>query len=138
MNISRRHLIQSVGGLPLAAATVAGIPHLVAAAESMHAEAPAPGGPIALPDKANFVFEGIHLNAAYTHPTGNRTQQALEAYIQARRRDPGRNWPVQNERDEAVQLFAGLINAQPTEVAVVPSPLEGENLVAASLDLGPG
>jgi selenocysteine lyase/cysteine desulfurase len=136
--------MQSVGALPLAAATVAGIPRLVAAAESSRGEAAAAGGPtalpgpIALPDKANFVFEGTHLNAAYTHPTGNRTQQALEAYIQARRRDPGRNWPLQNERDEAVQLFAGLINAQPTEVAVVPSTLEGENLVAASLNLGPG
>jgi selenocysteine lyase/cysteine desulfurase len=137
MNISRRHLIQSVGGLPLAAAAVAGIPRLVAAAESTRAQAPAATGPIALPDKANFVFEGVHLNAAYTHPTGNRTRQALEAYIQARQRDPGRNWPVQNERDEAVQLFAGLINAQPTDVAVVPSTLEGENLVAAALDLGP-
>src|ERR1700733_14240106 len=70
MNIIRRHLGKRVRGLPLAAATVAGIPPLVAAAESMHAEAPAPGGPITLPDKGNFVFEGVHLNAAYTHPTG--------------------------------------------------------------------
>jgi selenocysteine lyase/cysteine desulfurase len=137
MNISRRQLIQSVGGLPLAVATVAGVPRLVAAAESPREVAAATGGSIALPDKANFVFEGIHLNAAYTHPTGNRTQQALDAYIHARRREPGRNWPIQNARDEAVELFAGLINAKPTEVAVVPSTIEGENLVAAALDLGP-
>ena len=137
MNISRRHLIQSVGGLPMAAAAVAGIPSLISAAESPQGGTLAAARTISLPDKANFTFEGIHLNAAYTHPTGNRTQRALEDYIQARQREPGRNWPIQNARDEAVELFAGLINAKPTEVAVVPSTLEGENLVAAALDLGP-
>jgi selenocysteine lyase/cysteine desulfurase len=51
--------------------------------------------------------------------------------------EPDRNWPRQNSRDEAVSLFAQLVNAQPSEVAVVPSTLEGENLIATSLGLGP-
>jgi selenocysteine lyase/cysteine desulfurase len=93
--------------------------------------------PVALPDKANFRFEGTDLNAAYTHPVGNWTRAALETYLDSRQRDAARNWPAQNSRDEAVALFAGLINAAPAEIAVVPSTLEGENLVAASLGLGP-
>jgi selenocysteine lyase/cysteine desulfurase len=129
--------MQSVGGLPLAAVTVAGVSNLVAAADPPRAEPVSVRGPISLPDRGNFVFEGIHLNAAYTHPVGNRTREAIDAYDQSRQRDPGRNWPVQNARDEAVQLFAGLINAMPAEVAVVPSTLEGENLVVAALGLGP-
>jgi selenocysteine lyase/cysteine desulfurase len=93
---------------------------------------------VSLPDKANFAFEGVHLNAAYTHPVGARTRDATESYIRSRMVEADRNWPRQNSRDEAVALFARLINAQPTEVAVVPSTLEGENLIATSLGLGPG
>jgi selenocysteine lyase/cysteine desulfurase len=93
---------------------------------------------VTLPDKASFAVEGTHLNAAYTHPLGIRTRQALEAYTDSRVHDGARNWPRQNSRDEAVALFARLIGADPGEIAVVPSTLEGENLVAASLALGPG
>ena len=89
-------------------------------------------GSVSLPDKANFAFDGTHLNAAYTHPVGIRTRDATEEYISSRMREADRNWPARNSRNEAVALFAQLINAQPTEVAVVPSTLEGENLVAAS------
>jgi len=126
MSVSRRQLIQGLGALPIAAATA-----------SQSAAAPRSGG-VSLPDKANFAFEGVHLNAAYTHPVGARTRDATERYIRSRMVEADRNWPRQNSRDEAVALFARLINAQPTEVAVVPSTLEGENLIAASLGLGPG
>jgi selenocysteine lyase/cysteine desulfurase len=74
----------------------------------------------------------------YTHPVGIRTRDATEDYMQSRMREADRNWAARNARDEAVALFAGLINEQPTEVAVVPSTLEGENLIAAALGIGPG
>src|ERR1700732_1314191 len=126
ITVSRRRLIQGLGVLPIAAST---------ASQSI----PAPrSGAVSLPDKANFLFEGVHLNAAYTHPVGTHTRDATESYIRSRMLEADRNWPRQNSRDEAVALFARLINAQPTEVAVVPSTLEGENLIAASLGLGPG
>ncbi len=116
-----------------------GRPGLAASADVVRVRRPAASPrPIALPDKANFAFGGTDLNAAYTHPVGNWTRAALEAYLDDRQRDAARNWPAQNSRDEAVALFAGLINAAPTEVAVVPSTLEGENLIGASLGLGPG
>lgn len=100
--------------------------------------AAASSGPIALPDKANFPFEGTDLNAAYTHPVGNWTRAALEDYLDSRQRDAARNWPAKNARGEAVALFSALINAAPADVAVVPSTLEGENLIGAALGLGPG
>jgi selenocysteine lyase/cysteine desulfurase len=135
MSVSRRQLIQGLGGVPLMAA-------VAASASQKTPPTVAPGGPasgsVALPDKTNFTFDGIHLNAAYTHPVGIRTRDATEEYISSRMREADRNWPARNSRNEAVALFAQLINAQPTEVAVVPSTLEGENLVAASLGLGPG
>jgi selenocysteine lyase/cysteine desulfurase len=137
MNCNRRRLIQGVGMLSALALRTGG-PARAAATHAPGTRTAVPPGPIALPDKASFEFEGIGLNAAYTHPVGKWTRAALEVYLDSRQRDARRNWPVQNARDEAVTLYARLINAAPTEVAVVPSTLEGENLVAASLGLGPG
>jgi selenocysteine lyase/cysteine desulfurase len=134
MSVSRRQLIQRLGALPLAAAVAAS-----ASTETPAAAVSAPAsGSVALPDKTNFTFDGTHLNAAYTHPLGIHTRDATEEYIRSRMREADRNWPVSNARNEAVALFAQLINAQPAEIAVVPSTMTGENLLAASLGLGPG
>jgi selenocysteine lyase/cysteine desulfurase len=133
MNLSRRGVLQGFGGLSLAAAAGADAPSM----RTISAAARAENHGLTLPDKASFAFEGTHLNAAYTHPLAMHTQRALETYIGSRAREPGRNWPRENARDEAVRLFAGLIGAQSTDIAVVPSTLEGENLVGESLGLGP-
>lgn len=130
MTVSRRDLIKMASGIPLAGLSMA------AGAEPA-ASLPA-GAKIALPDRANYRFEGIHLNAAYTHPVGIRTAEASRRFLEARMTDPARPWPFDNPRNEAVALYAQLINADPGEIAVVPSTLEGENLIAAALGLGPG
>jgi selenocysteine lyase/cysteine desulfurase len=141
MNLNRRDLIRGLGAAPLVAGSLAPMLRAAAAEPAAAAQASAhagpAAGPIALPDKGSFSFAGTHLNAAYTHPVGLRTQQALEAYIQSRVHDAERNWPRDNARDEAVGLYAKLIGADPGSIAVVPSTLEGENLVGASLGLGP-
>jgi selenocysteine lyase/cysteine desulfurase len=134
MMLTRRQLARGVSGLTVAAATAtsfAADPASIPATVQRR-------GKVSLPDKENFPFEGIFLNAAYTHPVGKRTRDATESYTRSRMLEADRNWPAKNSRDEAVALFAQLINAQPGEVAVVPSTLEGENLIAASLGLGPG
>ncbi len=141
MNVTRRELIRTLSGLPVAAAAAAGTPSTPVSEEPAHTkvmESSRAGSPvIALPDKASFSFEGTHLNAAYTHPLGTHARAAFARYIEGHARDSGRAWPHDNPRDQAVGLFAELIGAQPADVAVVPSTLEGENLVAASLGLGP-
>jgi selenocysteine lyase/cysteine desulfurase len=137
MNLNRRDLIRGLSAVPFAAGSLAGAAALPTGAVFAASASASDSGAVSLPDKANFTFEGTHLNAAYTHPVGVRTHQALQAYAESRMRDGGRNWPVQNARDEAVGLFAKLIGADPGDIAVVPSTLEGENLVAASLGLGP-
>jgi selenocysteine lyase/cysteine desulfurase len=95
-------------------------------------------GRILLPDKINFPFDGIYLNAAYTHPLSLPARRAMESYMQSRVFDLDRNWPLQNAREEVIRLYAQLIHADPSELAIVPSTIEGENLIAAALDLGPG
>jgi selenocysteine lyase/cysteine desulfurase len=133
--LTRRQVVQGLSVLPFAPiAAAASIP------ADLGVEPPIPErrGRVSLPDKDNFSFEGTYINAAYTHPIGKRTQLATERYIRSRMTESDRNWPRQNSRDEAVALFAQLINAPATAVAVVPSTLEGENLIAASMGLGAG
>ena len=91
----------------------------------------------ALPDKRSFPFKGIYLNAAFTHPLGSRALAAAQAHLQARTYEADRSWPGVNSRDGAVAAFAGLINASPSEIAVVSGTMEGENFVAAAIGLGP-
>lgn len=91
-----------------------------------------------LPDRASFPFEGVYLDAAFTHPLGTFAAAASASYVEARRRDPQAVGPRANPRREAVARFAALINAEPADIAVVSSTLDGENLVTGALGIGPG
>jgi selenocysteine lyase/cysteine desulfurase len=64
------------------------------------------------------------------------TRSAYLDFLEHRVVEDKRIGPGNNARDAAVELFAKLINAYPTELAVVPSTMEGENLIAASVGLG--
>jgi selenocysteine lyase/cysteine desulfurase len=151
MGLTRRELLQGLGAGVAAMGTAS--PALAAMARNdqaaqdgrdrgsppLLAQAPlANGSKISLPDRGNFVFDGIYLNAAYTHPMGVRSGQATMKYVQSRMHDASRNWPVQNAHDEAARLYANLINATPAEIAIVPSTLTGENLIVRALGLGKG
>jgi len=119
MDVSRRGVLVGTSGLlPLAGAAQAG----------------APG----VQDRAPFSFDGVYLDAAFTHPVGAFAQDAAARYVEARRRDPQAVGPRGNPRRGAVERFARLINAAPADIAVVPSTLVGENLLATGLGLGPG
>lgn len=115
LDVSRRDLFTG-------AAALAGTPAIVAQ----------------LPDRTNFRLDHTYLNAAYTHPMGAMTYRATEAFLQARVHAVDTPWPADNARDRAVALFAALINADPADIAVVPSTMEGENMVVRALGLGPG
>jgi selenocysteine lyase/cysteine desulfurase len=123
MRSSRRTLMKSLVSLPLYAAAARALPAAIA--------------PTTLPDKKSFAFTGTYLNAAFTHPLGIQGYTGAQSFLDARRNDPTQSWPRTNPRNEAVKTFAGLINADPTEVAVVPSTMGGENMVVAALNLGP-
>lgn len=123
MASSRRDLMKGLFGLPLYASAV----------EALPLEA---GAATALPDKKSFAFDGTFLNAAYAHPLGVQGYQGAESFLASRMHGPTQLWPRVNPRDEAVKVFAGLINANPVNVAVVPSTMGGENMVCAALGLG--
>lgn len=93
--------------------------------------------PASLPDRTNFQHQGVYLDAAFTHPVGAFAAAAAERYVQARRIDPQAVGPRGNPRRGAVERFARLVNVDPADIAVVPSTLDGENLINAALDVGP-
>jgi len=95
---------------------------------------------LSLPRKSDFLIADgyTYLNAAYTHPI---PKVALDA---ARRAAEGRGTlppppPVTAQGSSPAAslkaLFAGLINAKPSEIAYVSSTSAGENLVVQALDL---
>jgi hypothetical protein len=121
MDIARRELLGGLCSLPLLKAR-------------LKLDWPAEGSSNGtLPDKKRFPVDGVYLDAAYTHPMSTATRTAYVEYLQHRVTDDTRIGPGNNARDLAVRLYAKLINAEPSEIAVVPSTMEGENLIAASL-----
>jgi selenocysteine lyase/cysteine desulfurase len=122
---SRREMLAIVGTLPALAGAVG------AAAQSANSQR-------ALPDRSNFAFAGVYLDAAFTHPLSGVAFAAGSDYLSLRRRDPQGVSPRRNARASAVERFARLINAAPADIAIVPSTMEGENLINASLGIGPG
>ncbi|MBN1223902.1 MAG: aminotransferase class V-fold PLP-dependent enzyme [Candidatus Aminicenantes bacterium] len=79
----------------------------------------------------------LWLAAAETHPFNVNILRAIESYAQFRALGPGegRSYFSREMQSEAKRLFADLIHAKPEEIAFVMSTTEGENIVAAGLDL---
>jgi selenocysteine lyase/cysteine desulfurase len=132
MTIARRQLLGGLIALPLASSTMRS-----AARSNLKLDwAPEEISPRTLPDKVRFPVNGVYLDAAYTHPIAVSTQNAYVEYLHHKVAEDSRIGPGNNARDLAVGLYAKLINADPAEIAVVPSTMEGENLVVAALGLG--
>jgi len=120
MDVSRRRLIARLGALAAGGAT---------------ALAGEPSTPT-LPDRRNFPFRGVYLDAAFVHPFGLWPYASASAYAADRLHEPASVGPGHNARNAAVERFARLINARPKDIAVVPSTLVGENLIVKSLGIG--
>src|ERR1700733_4083568 len=126
MDVSRRDLLTGLGSVSLLS-----LPSLSTATSASGAAAQR----VTLPDRASFPLEGVYVEPAHPPPLGGEPYQAAAQFLASRRQDADRKWPRSNARDAAVGLFAKLINAEPAEIAVVPSTMEGENLVVAALAL---
>lgn len=127
MTMTRREWLVAAGALPLAAsAGAAGMPG---------AETAVPPPPKALPDKTSFLRSDVaYLNSGSTHPISLGAKAELDRYLAHRMLHPS---AADYELDEGrvIQRFARLINAEPEELAFVPSTTAGEHLVVKSLGL---
>src|SRR5262249_38479446 len=86
-----------------------------------------------LPDKASFPdIKDTYLNSAATHPRSAGATALVKKALLAEAGDRGGFRPNENRVREN---FARLINADPDEIAFVPSTQVGESFVAAALGL---
>jgi selenocysteine lyase/cysteine desulfurase len=91
--------------------------------------------PVGLPDRASFELGAqVYLNAGSQHPISRPASASLDAYLRHRaRHSPGSDYPLASA---AVRLkFARLVNADPDEIAFVPSTTAGEQMIVRSIML---
>lgn len=125
-DLSRRNLLTLMMGIPFANVWP----------DPSNWESFIPVKPGGLPHKELFDIKGTYLNAAYMHPMSKGSFRAIGAYLNERMvngQEPRYN--MDETRKEAARLFAKLINADPGEIAWVPSTMVGENFVVNGLSL---
>ena len=126
MKTTRREFIGSVS----AAAVIAqpGTASPAAAAED----------PLGVRGDFPVVEESVYLNCAYIAPSPVPVVDAVREFLDAKIRSPLSLGAMVDESHAARRKFARLVGAGEHEVALLYSTSEGENIVAGSLDLGPG
>jgi selenocysteine lyase/cysteine desulfurase len=93
--------------------------------------------PTTIRDEFPLAASRVYLNNASVHPMSLSTRRAVQAYLDARTTGspetgtPDPRVPVARVKS----LFASLIGARETDIALVPSTTVGENLVASGLGL---
>ena len=81
-----------------------------------------------------------YFNSAAQHPLGNHTVRGMQRYIEFMARGPGEGrvdfW--EHGFQDVKPMFARLINARPSEIALCASTTIGENQLLNGMDLGGG
>jgi selenocysteine lyase/cysteine desulfurase len=124
MTLNRRVFLQSTAALPSVAAP---------------APATKPDWPKVRQDFP-WLKRKVWLSGADYHPIGIHSMRAMERHLAYRVYGPGegRSGFTPKDQRETKELFAGLINARPSEIAFVGSTTDAENLVVAGMGLQDG
>ena len=86
-----------------------------------------------------IVNDRIFLNSAYITPIPKQVVAAGHAFLEEKSRNSFQLGPLLKKCDDVRAQFARLINAtSPDEIGLLFSTAEGENVVAAGLDLAKG
>lgn len=88
-----------------------------------------------------WIDQQTYINNAGVHPISAPAARVIEQHLAYKLRGPGgsdRMFIGEPEIEELKALYGRIINAKPTEVALVQSTLAGENVVAAGLGLHDG
>jgi selenocysteine lyase/cysteine desulfurase len=128
-NLSRRRFISVAGLAPVTSM----LPGLLTDAVSA---IPGPAGlKTKLPCPELFSVKETYLNAAYTHPLSNESARAIKEYVDYRLMNGNSGAGFRTEWDEVRNMYAALINADPDEIAWIPSTMAGENIVVNGLGI---
>ncbi|HXI29137.1 MAG TPA: aminotransferase class V-fold PLP-dependent enzyme [Vicinamibacterales bacterium] len=84
------------------------------------------------------VRSGLYLNSAYIAPVPAPVADAARTFADRKASNPIPLGEMLTKTDEVRHQFARLVGAQPEEIGFLFATSEGENIVAAALDLKPG
>ncbi|MBM3262605.1 MAG: aminotransferase class V-fold PLP-dependent enzyme [candidate division Zixibacteria bacterium] len=82
--------------------------------------------------------EGVYLNSPYMAPSPIQVVEAGKKFLDAKARNPIRLGDMLNETEAVRRKFARMVGAAETEIGILTSTSEGENIVINSLDLKAG
>jgi selenocysteine lyase/cysteine desulfurase len=124
MTLSRRQFIAASGG-----AAAALLPSQLQAQDD---------DPLGVRRDFPVVANGVYLNSAYITPIPTPVAEAGQAFIDRKSRAPIPLDEMLARTDNVRERFARLIGATREEIGFLFATSEGENIVAAALDLKPG
>ena len=134
MPLDRRSFVATAASI--AAAAMAG-PAAVSAAPSPRGDRA--DDPLGLRDDFPIVHNRVFLNSAYIAPIPRQVVAAGHAFLEEKSNNSFQLGPLLAKCDDVRAQFARLINAaSPDEIGLLYSTAEGENVVAAGLDLKAG
>jgi selenocysteine lyase/cysteine desulfurase len=126
MNLKRRQFLGAACGATAATAVVS------------RAALSAEDDPLGVRRDFPVVANGLYLNSAYITPVPVPVVDAARAFAESKARNPISLDDMLKKTDDVRQQFARLIGATADEVGFLFATSEGENVVAAALDLKPG
>ncbi len=125
-NLSRRNMITMMAGLPFATSL----------SDLKRFENFLPDEVGDFPHKDLFDIKGTYINAAFIHPMSKGSYKAISSYLDERQINGHTpHYDMDDNRKEAKNLFAKLINADVEEIAWIPSTMVGENCIVNGLSL---
>ena len=126
---SRRNFISFIGLAPFFPGLIDRIPDLNLSREVQVSVK------VSLPCRELFSIKDTYLNAAYTHPLSIASADAINEYISFRLMNGNVRENFRTEWDEVKELYGHLINADPDEIAWIPSTMAGENIIVNGLGI---
>ena len=127
MDVSRREFM----GLTTAALASSGLTSTTRAYGDV-------GDPLGCRDDFPAANREIYLNSPYIAPSPQPVVDAAVEFHRAKGTDPISLGSMLEETQTLRQRFAALVNANTAEVGLLSTTSEGENIVTAALQLGPG
>ena len=137
MKLTRKEWLKAACTLPLQFTALAQLTAQGPGGNRGAAPTPLPplGPAPALPDKTSFPrITGTSLDAAATHP---RPEGSLDLIRKAQASQLGEPSGFRSNEARVRENFARLVNADPTEIAIVPATQIGESYVVAALGISP-
>ncbi len=131
MTYTRREFLESASG-------AAALGAVSCAADAPVARTRVGDDPLGVRHDFPVVGQMAYLDSAYITPSPQQAVTAAQAFLEAKAQNPVSLGGMLEAATDVRRSFARLVGASEAEIGLLFATSEGENIVAAALDLGPG